>query len=46
MLKRTPFYREILVGDDSINGSSGTPEEAGRFKMPFDACINVSDVKS
>ena len=25
MLKRTPFYRKILVGDDNINGSSGTP---------------------
>ena len=25
MLKRTPFYREILVGDDNISGSSGTP---------------------
>ena len=25
MLKRTPFYREILVGDDNTIGSSGTP---------------------
>ena len=48
VLKRTPFYREILVGDDNINGSSGTPGETVRTlnELITQSASNISHKKA